>query len=51
MKRAALFAALLFFGHTAVANSHWKPFDRENRLPDDLGGPVILKLDLGQRMP
>ena len=32
-----------------VANSHWNRFDRENRLPDDLSGPVILKLDLGQK--
>ena len=34
-----------------VANSHWNRFDRENRLPDDLSGPVILKLDLGRNSP
>lgn len=31
-----------------VANSHWNRFDRENRLPDGLTGPIVLKLDLGQ---
>lgn len=30
-----------------VANSHWNRFDRENRLPDGLSGPIVLKLDLG----
>jgi len=29
-----------------VANSHWNRFDRENRLPDGLTGPIILKLSL-----
>ena len=29
-----------------VANSHWNRFDRENKLPDDLAGPIILKLSL-----
>jgi hypothetical protein len=29
-----------------VANSHWNRFDRENNLPDDLSGPIILKLAL-----
>lgn len=29
-----------------VANSHWNRFDRENRLPEGLSGPVILKLPL-----
>jgi len=26
-----------------VANSHWNRFDRENRLPDGLSGPIVLK--------
>ena len=30
-----------------VANSHWNRFDRENRLPEGLSGPVILKIRLG----
>jgi hypothetical protein len=29
-----------------VANSHWNRFDREHKLPDDLSGPIILKLRL-----
>ena len=29
-----------------VANSHWNRFDRENKLPDDLSGPIILKVPL-----
>ena len=29
-----------------VANSHWNRFDREGNLPDDLTGPVILKVPL-----
>lgn len=29
-----------------VANSHWNRFDAENKLPDDLAGPVILKISL-----
>lgn len=29
-----------------VANSHWNRFDRENRLPEGLTGPVVLKLNL-----
>ncbi len=29
-----------------VANSHWNRFDRESRLPEDLNGPIILKLRL-----
>ena len=31
-----------------VANSHWNRFDRENRLPEGLSGPIILKLSLAQ---
>ena len=31
-----------------VANSHWNRFDRENRLPEGLSGPIILKLSLVQ---
>lgn len=31
-----------------VANSHWNRFDRENRLPAGLTGPVILKIRLGR---
>ena len=27
-----------------VANSHWNRFDTENRLPDGLSGPIILKV-------
>lgn len=29
-----------------VANSHWNRFDAENRLPDGLTGPIVLKLSL-----
>ena len=29
-----------------VANSHWNRFDRENNLPGDLSGPIVLKLSL-----
>lgn len=29
-----------------VANSHWNRFDRENRLPAGLSGPVVLRIDL-----
>ena len=29
-----------------VANSHWNRFDRENRLPDGLSGPIVLRLPL-----
>jgi sugar lactone lactonase YvrE len=29
-----------------VANSHWNRFDRENKLPENLSGPVILRLAL-----
>ena len=29
-----------------VANSHWNRFDRENKLPDGLSGPIILRLSL-----
>ncbi|MDH5455912.1 MAG: hypothetical protein OEY37_07555 [Gammaproteobacteria bacterium] len=29
-----------------VANSHWNRFDAENRLPDGLSGPIVLKLSL-----
>ncbi len=29
-----------------VANSHWNRFDADNNLPDDLTGPVVLKLSL-----
>lgn len=29
-----------------VANSHWNRFDAENNLPDDLSGPIILKIAL-----
>ena len=29
-----------------VANSHWNRFDRDNRLPDGLTGPTVLKLPL-----
>lgn len=31
-----------------VANSHWNQFDADNRLPDGLSGPIILKLSLRQ---
>jgi sugar lactone lactonase YvrE len=29
-----------------VANSHWNRFDAENNLPDDLSGPIVLKINL-----
>jgi sugar lactone lactonase YvrE len=29
-----------------VANSHWNRFDRDNALPPDLAGPVILEVEL-----
>lgn len=29
-----------------IANSHWNRFDAENNLPDDLSGPIILKIAL-----
>ena len=29
-----------------VANSHWNRFDRDGNLPDDLQGPIILKISL-----
>ena len=29
-----------------VANSHWNRFDRENRLPEGLSGPIVLELEL-----
>ncbi|MGI9233565.1 MAG: hypothetical protein ACR2RD_08045 [Woeseiaceae bacterium] len=29
-----------------VANSHWNRFDAENRLPDELTGPIILRISL-----
>ena len=29
-----------------VANSHWNRFDRENRLPAGLTGPIVLKTSL-----
>ena len=29
-----------------IANSHWNRFDRDNRLPEDLAGPVILEISL-----
>jgi hypothetical protein len=32
-----------------VANSHWNRFDRENRLPADLAGPIVLKLALARK--
>jgi hypothetical protein len=31
-----------------VANSHWNRFDRDNDLPADLSGPIILGLELPQ---
>ncbi|MEJ2258517.1 MAG: hypothetical protein P8X98_16300, partial [Woeseiaceae bacterium] len=31
-------------GFYFVANSHWNRFDQENRLPDGLSGPIVLKL-------
>lgn len=35
----------LFF----VANSHWNRFDRDNKLPDGLSGPIVLKVEIRQR--
>ncbi len=32
-----------------VANSHWNRFDRDNRLPDGLSGPIILAVPLEQK--
>lgn len=32
-----------------VANSHWNRFDNENRLPDGLSGPVILKVRIASQ--
>ena len=29
-----------------VANSHWNRFDRDNALPEDLSGPIILRVPL-----
>jgi len=29
-----------------VANSHWNRFDRDGNLPDDLQGPIVLKISL-----
>jgi sugar lactone lactonase YvrE len=29
-----------------VANSHWNRFDEDNNLPEDLTGPIVLKIDL-----
>jgi sugar lactone lactonase YvrE len=29
-----------------IANSHWNRFDRDANLPDDLSGPIILKISL-----
>jgi sugar lactone lactonase YvrE len=29
-----------------VANSHWNRFDQDNNLPDDLTGPIVLRLSL-----
>ena len=29
-----------------VANSHWNRFDADNKLPDDLAGPIILRVSL-----
>lgn len=29
-----------------VANSHWNRFDRDNRLPEALSGPIILRVSL-----
>jgi len=31
-----------------VANSHWNRFDRDSNLPQDLEGPVVLKIRLSQ---
>jgi len=29
-----------------VANSHWNRFDEDNNLPEDLSGPIVLKIKL-----
>jgi len=29
-----------------VANSHWNRFDDENKLPDGLTGPIVLRVKL-----
>ncbi len=29
-----------------VANSHWNRFDAENKLPDELAGPIVLRVSL-----
>lgn len=29
-----------------VANSHWNRFDRDNNLPDDLAGPIVMRVAL-----
>ena len=29
-----------------IANSHWPKFDRDGNLPEDLTGPIVLKIDL-----
>jgi len=30
-----------------VANSHWNRFGRDNTLPGDLSGPIVMRIDLG----
>ena len=30
-----------------IANSHWPKFDRNGNLPEELTGPIVLKIDLG----
>ena len=32
-----------------VANSHWNRFDRDNRLPEGLSGPIVMTLSLDDR--
>ncbi len=32
-----------------VANSHWHRFDRDNRLPEGLSGPIILRVPLNTK--
>jgi sugar lactone lactonase YvrE len=29
-----------------IANSHWNRFDQDGKLPDDLSGPIVLRLSL-----
>jgi hypothetical protein len=29
-----------------VANSHWNRFDRDNNLPEDMEGPIVLRVSL-----